>query len=69
MLKISSNTIELIADSIVCLIRQGKLVTTAEGGGRQTKNKRTEHWLAFIRRVAKDEIIFRKGMVKYFIRT
>jgi len=66
MLKISDHTIELIADSIVGLIRQGKLVTTAEGGGRQTKNKRTEHWLAFIRRVAKDEIIFRKGMVKYF---
>ena len=69
MFKISDHVIELIADSIVGLIRQGKMVKIAEGGGRLTnlfKNKRTEHWLAFIRRVAKDEIIFRKGMVKYF---
>lgn len=66
MLKITDNTIEQIADDIVGLIRQGKLVKTAEGGGLQTKNKRHQYWLGFISRVVKSEVKLRKLMVKYF---
>ena len=51
MFKISDHTIELIADSIVGLIRQGKLVKTAEGGGRQTKENLDKLWYDYIKRV------------------
>jgi len=72
MRKLSENAIENIADGIVDLIlsRGKSLYVPKVGGGNNEqnilKNKRTEHWIAFIRRVTKDEIIFRKGMVKYF---
>jgi len=61
MFKISDHTIELIADSIVGRIRQGKLVTTAEGGGRQTKNKRRRESLTIPL-----ELDFRKGITPLF---
>lgn len=66
MLKINESAIEQIADDIVGLIRQGKLVKTAEGGGLQTKNKRHQYWLGFMSRVIKNEVSLRKLMVKYF---
>ena len=66
MLKIDDVTIEKISDDIAGLIRQGKLVKTAEGGGLQTKNKRHQYWLGFIGRVIKNEVKLRKLMVKYF---
>lgn len=73
MFKISDNTIEKIADDIVDLIlSRGKSlckVPTVGGGGNEEdilKNKRNEHWLAFIRRVINNEVKIRKGMVKYF---
>ena len=72
MYKISEESIELIANGIVGLIlsRGKSLYVPKVGGGNNEqnnlKNKRTERWIAFIRRVTKDEIIFRKGMVKYF---
>lgn len=68
MLKVSDDTIERIADDIVCLIKQGKLLRRdAEGGkGWQSKNKRHQYWLGFISRVIKNEVKLRKLMVKYF---
>jgi len=68
MLKISDDTIEIIADDIAQYIKQGRLLKdTAEGGdGWQGKNKRHQYWLGFIRRVMKNEVKLRKVMVKYF---
>jgi SPP1 gp7 family putative phage head morphogenesis protein len=66
MLKLSEEMIEKISDDIVGLIRQGKLVKTAEGGGLQTKNKRHQYWLGFMSRLIKNEVKLRKLMVKYF---
>jgi len=67
MLKISDNAINQIVDSIVCLIRQGKLVTTAEGGGRQTKENEKDILKSKRSRLVKPlEHDFRKGIIPLF---
>ena len=73
MLKLSDIAIENIADGIVDLIisrgKSSKNVYAVGGGDDElsiVKSKRTRRWLAFIRRVTRDEVIFRRGLVKYF---
>ena len=72
MYKLSEESIELIANGIVGLIlsRGKSLYIPKVGGGNNEakilKDKRTQHWAAFIQRVIKHEVIFRKIMVKYF---
>ena len=67
MLKISDNTINQIVDSIVCLIRQGKLVKTVEGGGRQTKENGKDILKSKRSRLIKPlEHDFRKGIIPLF---